>query len=473
MMQLFDDDGALGWTRTRLAFAWVVVAALAYQRGQQAWDNFNDGNRPDGNYGHMQIDFGGQYMLGRVLVEGHGPDLYTRERHLEIARQRFPREHEAPGQDKSDAEKLVDWFPATEDKVVSGPLYPPIHAFVMAPVAAIDSPQVAYRVWQAAMLLWLIAGGWAARVISRGAIWWPVGAAMLIGFSGARSGLDLGQNCALTVTLILAGWALRTRGRPVLAGVVWGLLAFKPVWAMSFFGALVFLRQWRMLAAMGATGLGLIAATLPVVGVECWKNWLAVGKVASAIYLTDSNWIHLSRDVFGIPRRFMLTFIDGGGQAIDDRPAVAYVGWAIWGFIAGVTAFVAWRRRLARHLHGPGPALAFLAAWLCTYRFMYYDSLIAAAGVMVLLAQPGRFLRWSSWPIASWGLALAAAPFVIENLLVPQGVQFTLHFPRRPEDYSDVTAAVNDHYAWDTVAVFALWAWCVRTVWFRWDDEFV
>lgn len=469
MIQLFDDDDRLGWVRTRLAFAWLIVAALAYQRGQQAWDNFEDQNRPDGNYGHMQIDFGGQYLFGRTLIEGHGKDLYTRETNLAVARRRFPVENQAPGQETPDAEKLVGWFPTSEDQVIAGPLYPPIHAFVMAPVAAIDRPQVAYRVWQAVMLGCLFVAGWAASVISRKAVWWPVATAMLIGFSGTRAGLDLGQNSPATVMLLLLGWALCTRGRPVLAGVVWGLLAFKPVWAMSFFGALVLLRQWRMLLAMGATGLALIVLTLPVVGVECWKNWLTVGKLASAIYLTDENWIMLSRDVFGIPRRVMLTF-SPGGHAQDDRPAVAYVGWAIWGFIAAVTAFVAWRRPLGRHLHGPGPALAFFAAWLCTYRFMYYDSLVAAVGVLVLLAQPGRFLRWSSWPIASWGLALALFPFVVENLLVPQSVGFSVLSDRHGKGFH---FTFNDRHPGDTLAVFLLWAWCVRTVWYRWDDAFV
>ena len=35
------------------------------------------------------------------------------------------------------------------------------------------------------------------------------------------------------------------RERPTLGGLIWGLLAFKPVWALSFLCVLLLMRQWR------------------------------------------------------------------------------------------------------------------------------------------------------------------------------------------------------------------------------------
>ena len=39
-----------------------------------------------------------------------------------------------------------------------------------------------------------------------------------------------------------------------------------------------------------------------------------------------------------------------------------------------------------------------LGAWLCTYRFMYYDALVAAVGVVAILADPSPYFRRRWWP---------------------------------------------------------------------------
>ena len=93
-----------------------------------------------------------------------------------------------------------------------------------------------------------------------------------------------------------------------MGGFVWGLLAFKPTWALSFLLVLVVMRRWRMLFAMASTGAGLILITLPFVGVQAWLDWLAVGEKAATLYNVDYNWISLSRDLFGFPRRFFIDF---------------------------------------------------------------------------------------------------------------------------------------------------------------------
>jgi arabinofuranan 3-O-arabinosyltransferase len=339
---------------------------------------------------------------------------------------------------------------------------------VMAPIAGIDNPQLAYRIWQLTMLGCMFAAGWGVRVLTDGRWWWSVATMLLMSFSGARAGLDLGQNAALTMMLVVFGWALRVRQRPVLAGIVWGLLAFKPVWALSFFGALVFLRQWRMLTAMGATGLTLIIATLPVVGIETWKHWIEVGKIASETYNTDRNWIFLSRDLFGIPRRFLLEFNENG-SATNNRPLLAKIGWAVWCVIFILTAFMANWRRLNESLLGPGPAFAFLAAWMLTYRFMYYDSQIACFAVFVLLAVPGKWMRFSSWPIVSWAVIWALMPVIHENFLVVQDFQFTIVWHRQDRE---VTFHLNDFYPCETFMMFLAWLWCMRTLWFGWETSF-
>jgi arabinofuranan 3-O-arabinosyltransferase len=52
--------------------------------------------------------------------------------------------------------------------------------------------------------------------------------------------------------------------------VVWGLLAFKPVWALAFFLVPLVTRRWRTCLAMAGTGAALALTTVPFVGWQCW-----------------------------------------------------------------------------------------------------------------------------------------------------------------------------------------------------------
>jgi arabinofuranan 3-O-arabinosyltransferase len=466
--------------RTRLVLTWLVLLAAIGHRGVQAWINFRVPERPDRNDGHTSIDFGGQWMMGRLLVLAHGRDLYSRERHLEVAREAYSHEHEATGALDHDAERLVSYYPGTADDPIGGPLYPPIHAFVMAPFGLISDPYVAYRVAQAFLLGCMLIAGAGVRYLSRGRWWWSAATAFLLLYPGCRGGIDLGQNSPISITLLIWGWAFIVRGRPGWGGFLWGLLAFKPVWAVSFLAALLLLRQWRAAIAMAATGAGLVLLTLPIVGLQAWFDWLHIGQLAAQMYLTDRNWIFLSRDLFGVPRRIFLEFHEG--IAVRDRPIAAIIGWALWGFVATTTIWIAIRSlRLANAAQkrtGPLPALVLLGAWLCTYRFMYYDALLAAVGGIALMTDPTPFFRRSWWPFASLASIFVGIMLLIENVTSPLNVEVTasVHGLTGKVTASDgstkttaptIYIASGDDYPWDTAAVFALWLWCVFRVGWR------
>src|SRR5262249_59332904 len=101
----------------------------------------------------------------------------------------------------------------------------------------------------------------------------------------------------------------------------------------------------------------------------------------------------------------LLEFRDG--RAVEDRPIAAVAGWALWLTVTGTTVIVS-QIRLRREtvsrpaLIGPLPAFVFLGAWLCSYRFMYYDSLIAPLAIVVLMADPRPYFRRAWWPFPSW-----------------------------------------------------------------------
>src|SRR5688572_13639552 len=89
--------------RVRYALAWAVCLALAGDRmhtARHAFDNRPrdnpDRHRADGNDGHAQIDFGGQWVFGRMVAAGHGDRLYDRNAQWAVVRAAYPREVASP-----------------------------------------------------------------------------------------------------------------------------------------------------------------------------------------------------------------------------------------------------------------------------------------------------------------------------------------------------------------------------------------
>jgi arabinofuranan 3-O-arabinosyltransferase len=419
--------------------------------------------RMDGNGGHVQIDFGGQWLMGRMIVCGHARELYHRQAQWEVAQASFRVEDEDPvtrsetivpgplrnnakPEDdlKHDADRMMGWFMGYDSRewrkvggavvaplagqplcnplftaalqhasndtltptvmetvttpAIGGPLYPPVHAFLYAPLGAIDSPQRAYRVFQVIATAFVFLAGLGVKVLTRGRIWWSVATLALFLYPGTRGGMDLGQNPTITLTIAIWGWVLAARGYNIAGGVVWGLFAFKPVWGLAFFLVPLLTGRWRFCVAMVATGIGLAAATLPFVGLQTWLDWLTVGNDASALYNVNKNWINLSRDLQGIPRRILHNF--SLPEAERDTRLAKVLAWSLWGTVLATTIGIYLRFGDRKRATGTTIGFLFFSAYLVCYRFMYYDALLSAVGFAVLFAEPGRFFRTRVFGIA-------------------------------------------------------------------------
>lgn len=471
----------------RHVLAWLaLVGGLAFGLNR-SWHYYDDDKRPDGNCGHTLMDFGGQWLMGRLLVEGQARHLYDRNRQRRIVTRAYPRgDGAADEKKKSDAEQLMGWLMGvdnpeaartaagcagplaggnalgvavllaggrqewTEPRLaevaadsVGGALYPPINAFVYAPLGLL-SPRPAYRLAQVVNVVLIFVCGWAVVCLSGGRVWWPVATLLLMAFPGFGGCLNLAQNSSLSLAILLWGWVLLARGHEGRAGVVWGLLAFKPVWGLAFFLVPLLTGRWRMAAAMAATGTALALATLPVVGPGVWLNWLKVGREASALYAVDHNWIEQSRDLLGAGRRWMLDFDREGSERGPLAPAATLVGWGLFAAALATTVWVTLRhRRAARQTEGPAAAFVFLGAWLSCYHFIYYDTLLAALPVALLFLEPRRHFRSHLRPRLSVPLVLAVLIVVMPNVsfFVPQ-LQTKMDVP------------------WDQYLLVLLWLWC-------------
>lgn len=549
--------------------AWLLCLALAGYSQHKALHIFDsreddpDLRRRDGNEGHVSIDFGGQWLMGRMVMLGHGHELYDRHRQYEVAQRAFRREAQAPAAKHHDADELLDSFVDTEvqdhewsqrekherqlratfglplgstvpwavltatavasqtawteerldllrTKHVGGPLYPPVHALLMAPLAWDDEPQRAYF-----LMLWLMMGaafaaGAGISYATEGRIWWPVATTFLLGYPGFAGGHQLGQNAPLSAMVVVWGWALLARGRDIASGLVFSWLAFKPVWAIAFLLVPLLTRRWRALAAMIVGGATWSALTLPVVGWDSWRDWLLVGSVANRTYNVDGNWIFLSRDLLGIPRRWMIDNDPEVPYYCRDRWEAHVAGWAVWLLIFETTVRLSqWLPAIRQARSGHGAAFLLLGAWLSCWHFMYYDVLLSFVAYMVLLDPPSRFWsprllvvhsptegstldpeywkpRWATrHPGESAGGVLVVNSFVLTFGLILLAVQLTLpwldltisvrgrHIRPEPETHRRIEAQAarpapppveittqTKGPPWDTFCLLVLWLYC-------------
>ncbi len=572
-----------------LAVMWTAAIALAGMWVWIAWHRFSDHpawppewRRSDGNDGHVQLDFGGQWLMGRMIVCGHARQLYHRQRQWEVARAAFPVDHEPPlireqvvvppehrrglPEDvdvRHDVDRLMSWLMGQdppewrqlggavallvsgdgwtpqglwtaqaaavsaavvtpelaarlEEPAVGGQLYPPVHAFLYAPLGLLP-PQPAYRLMQllSCVLVFLAARGLSR--ISGGWLPWPAAALLLLLYPGTRTAMILGQNAVVTLTIVVGGWLYAQRGRDVAAGLIWGLLAYKPSWAVAFTLVPLLMGRWRFLAAMVLGGGTCILLTLPWVGWQGWRDWLRVGQDAAALYSVDYNWIHLSRDLHGIPRRFLLHF--DRPLAERDSSLARVIAWSLWGCVLLGTAIV-YRRAAARRCQGLGAAFLLLGAWLTCYHFMYYDVLLTALVFAVLFADRRYLLttrqlslscsepftpllgppdnhsrgatgdpatghapaatpstlvrpepaadtaadvwsrpRWTGWT-NSFPATILAMLLIVDGVLVWSEMRFTIDFGKLAvTSESRASFGTSIHYPWDTLLLMALWLW--------------
>jgi hypothetical protein len=458
----------------RYRLAWLLAGAAAAIICFIAWTRFDSpkpGNvfslRKGTNYGHATIDFAGQWLMGRMLVLGRGRHLYDRNYLREVVYEAFPHAHEISTEELAtanvephDPDDLMQWLMGRDDPKVAptvpqlgGALYPPIHALMMAPFGMLQ-PASAYRLVQGLGIVLALVAGAGIRLLSQGRIWWPIAVAGVMLFPGFACTLNLGQNSIFLLTLLIWGWVFLACDRPILAGTIWGLLAFKPVWAAAFFLVPILTRRWQVCLAMLLTGLGLAAITLPLVGWQSWVDWLHVGRLAASMYDTNQNWIFLSRDLLNIPRRWLLDFTIEDSQR--ESLAATVIGWGLLILVVAGTAFLSiLRKEQSRALAGPPAAFLLLGAWMSCFHFMYYD--------ILLTALPIALLYRSSCVRHGMTLTLLVL-LVVSDLLLPLvPIEVSISAPMLKNGPIPLPIVFSTAYAgtpWPTFCIFALWLWC-------------
>lgn len=291
-------------------------------------------------------DFLLQWTFARFAWDGHAADIYDAARlHpyqldlVPVLRQTFP-------------------YP-----------YPPSFLLYILPLGGMG-PDAAWAAWMAGTLALYLAAAW-----PRGGGWVARGLVVLA--PAVTSCLVYGQNGLLTAALLLGGLRLLP-ARPVLAGIAFALLTYKPQFGVLVPVALVAAGQWRCLAAaMLATG-ALVAASGLAFGWSLWGEWLA--------YLpTHADYLDSAMGVYRRPTLQAALQGAGFGPAIARGAPLAVLALSVpavwWAFRA--------RRTLA-------PAILVAATFAgMPYAFIYDLPALTMVPAALLAARPA-----SAWRLA-------------------------------------------------------------------------
>lgn len=345
----------------------------------------------------LGTDFSSFYAAGTLALDGRPEAVYDPGQH-------FTREQALFGQD-------TQFYSF---------LYPPFFLIVAAALALLPYG-TALALWQATTLLiylgtirGIVIAAWPRRRdrdASDQRTDRPIGMALLLAaaFPAVFVNLGHGQNGFLTAAL-LGGALLVLERRPILAGILLGLLAYKPQFGLMIPLALVAAGHWRAVAAAAATVVLLGLATLLAFGLPVWDAFLASTKFSRTILLEagDVGWFKLQS---------AFAWIRMWGGSID----LAYAVQAAVTSAVGIALAWLWRTAASYPLKA---AALCIAAILATPFGLDYDMMVLAPAIAFLAADgfARGFGPWDKSALAGLWLVPLVARSVAELTFIPLGL---------------------------------------------------
>jgi len=178
-----------------------------------------------------------------------------------------------------------------------------------------------------------------------------------------------GQNGAMTAALLGGGLLLVDR-RPVVAGILFGMMIYKPHLAVMLPVALLAGRRWLVVFVTGATAALLVVTSVAIYGVDAWLRYRYSIDVLRAVVLEDGTGVsHRMVSIFVFARHF------GAGAAMS------YAWQAVGALVAAVFIARAWWRDQPAHIRN---AVLLVGTCLATPYLQDYD-LVFGAFVVVWL----------------------------------------------------------------------------------------
>ncbi|MEX0276637.1 MAG: glycosyltransferase family 87 protein [Ruegeria sp.] len=202
--------------------------------------------------------------------------------------------------------------------------------------------------------------------------------------------LTMGQTSVLWTAGIVGALALLRAERPIMAGVVIGLLTLKPQLGLLVPIALIAATAWPTFISAAVTTIAISVISTLIVGIEYWGEMYEMMRLhfESVRGASDENALMIS------------AFAAFAGVGIPDAAALT-LQWAITG-LAAITVFVAWRSpKVGFDLKAATLLLGIVSS--TPYLWFYESALLAPAALFLLRAgvlgnsTPGLILACLMW----------------------------------------------------------------------------
>lgn len=238
--------------------------------------------------------------------------------------------------------------------------YPPVLLLLTLPLAVIP--------YVPALFVWL-AATWYAFYRALGLS--GLAGALLLSLATPALFINAfgGQNGAMTAALLGGGLMLVDR-RPIIAGILFGMMVYKPHLALMLPFALLAGRRWLVVFVTGATAALLVTISVAAYGVDAWLNYLHnIGVLRTVILEEGAGVSHRMVSVFVFARHF--------GASIG----MSYAWQAVGALLAAVVIVRSWWRDEPAHIRN---AILLTGTCLATPYLQDYD-LVFGAFVVVWL----------------------------------------------------------------------------------------
>jgi alpha-1,2-mannosyltransferase len=280
--------------------------------------------------------------------------------------------------------------------------YPPVFLLICALFGRLPY-LAAFVAFEAASLLLCL-------LVARGTVKEKSWAALLplLAFPSVFWTLGLGQNAFLTAALF-GGALLLIDRRPLLAGMLFGLLCYKPHFGLLIPVALVAGGRWRAFAGAALAGAAMVALSIAFFGWQTWQDFFALAGGSHATY--ESGRIDLSG--------FVTLF--GGLRLMGVPSTIAYAVQGLGALAAITLVAVVWRCQRSLPVRAASLAAATLIAVPVA---LVYDFLLAGIAIawMTRAARESGFLPWEK--------ATLAAVFIVP--LLSRNFGTATHVPLAP-----------------------------------------